>query len=78
MRKFTPTKNINVNTISFQDKLNMDMNKCIEKMEERHQIFIEAYGEDNYERDYNIENYNEMAYNYDDDYDSDFASDEDY
>ena len=78
MQKFIPKNNIINTNISLQDELNMNMNSCIEKMEERHKTFIENYGEENYERDYHIENYNEMAYKYDDNYSSDISTDEEY
>jgi len=80
MQKFIPKNDMTINTtnISLQDKLNIDMNSCIEKMEERHKTFIESYGEENYERDYHIENYNEMADKYDDNYSSDISTDGEY
>jgi len=78
MQKFIPKNDIISTNISLQDKLNMTMNSCIEKMEERHKTFIENYGEENYERDYHIENYNEMADKYDDNYGSDISTDEEY
>jgi hypothetical protein len=76
MRKFIPVNN-NMIPISFQDKLNMDMNNCIQKIEERRKTYIEYYGEDNYERDYHMEDYEEMSYKYNDGEDA-FDSDEDY
>jgi hypothetical protein len=76
MKKFIPVNN-NIIPISYQDKLNIDMNNCIEKIKERRKTYIECYGEDKYERDYQMDNYVEMSYKYND-CENDFDSDGDY
>ncbi len=51
----------------FDNKVNNAINEIIKN----HYSFIENYGEDNYERDYNMESYLEMANKYSDDYEYD-------
>jgi hypothetical protein len=69
LKKIGPKINYsNKPVISVQQHLNKSMNNAIQIMEERRYQFIEAYGEDNYERDYRIDSYYEMAEDYEDDY----------
>ena len=58
----------NKSAICIQQHLNNAMNNVIENMEERRHKFIQLYGEDNYERDYKIQDYYEMVEEYDDTY----------
>jgi hypothetical protein len=63
LKKLVPSK-INRPNISPQQQLNNLMNNAIKNMEENHNKFIENYGEDNYQRDYHIQSYYEMAEEY--------------
>jgi hypothetical protein len=64
------------NNYSFEEILNYDMNNAIEEIINRRIDYIEYYGEDRYNKDYNIEKYEEMSINYLDDIDEDYGNGE--
>jgi hypothetical protein len=81
LKKIGPKINYsNKPIVSVQQQLNNSMNNVIQIMEERRCKFIESYGEDNYDRDYRIDSYYEMAEDYDDYYygEDQYCSDGDY
>ena len=78
LKKYCPIIKPNKQVVSPQQQLNNLMNNVIQKMEERRLVFIQEYGEDNYERDYNIESYYEMSEDYEYYSDSEYYSDGDY
>jgi hypothetical protein len=78
LKKYCPPIKQNKQVISPQQKLNNLMNNVIQKMEERRYKFIEDYGEDTYERDYNIQSYYEMVDDYEYYSDDGYYSDGDY
>jgi len=78
LKKYCPPIKQNKQVISPQQQLNNLMNNVIQKMEERRYKFIEDYGEDTYERDYNIQSYYEMLDDYEYYSDDGYYSDGDY
>jgi len=65
LRKHIVTEKPIDNNLLFETQLHNALNQIINN----HYKFIEDYGEDNYERDYKMNSYFEMAEEYDDNYD---------